>query len=144
MHLAFQASCISVLSFSAVPYQKKIRIPDPNTMPKKTTTADTPETQEKKTVKKAATKTEPKPKAAKKSDDTKTTKPSTTKKTAAAEPKPAKTAKPRKTAPAAPEPAVEISEEHIRVAAYYRWVDRGMTHGCHEDDWCEAEKQIKG
>ena len=88
---------------------------------------------------KKATATEKPKTPAKKSDATKTTKPRTTRKAAKGEAKPAKTTRTRKTSPAAP----IMSEEHIRVAAYYRWVERGMTHGTHEEDWLEAEKQIK-
>jgi len=110
-------------------------------MAKKATTSETPETPaKKKTTKKAATTAEAKPKATKKSDSAKTTKAGATKKTAAGSTKSAKTTRTRKPAAAAP----EMTEEQIRVAAYYRWVERGMTHGGHEDDWTEAEKQIKG
>ncbi len=109
-------------------------------MAKKATATEKPKTPAKKTMtKKAAVTAEAKPKAAKKSDATKTTKPRTTRKAAKGEAKPAKTTRTRKTSPAAP----IMSEEHIRVAAYYRWVERGMTHGTHEEDWLEAEKQIK-
>ena len=107
-------------------------------MAKKSTDKEIPEAaKEKKPAKKAAVSAEAKPKA------------KTTKKAASDEAKPAKTAKPRKKAsaePAAPEaPAAspEIIEEEIRVAAYYRWVERGMCDGCHEEDWIEAEKQIR-
>jgi len=47
-------------------------------------------------------------------------------------------------APETPAASPETVEEHIRVAAYYRWVERGMTDGGHEEDWIAAEKQIKG
>lgn len=39
--------------------------------------------------------------------------------------------------------APEMIEEHIRVAAYYRWVERGMPMGASEEDWNEAEKQFR-
>ncbi|AAM72434.1 MAG TPA: DUF2934 domain-containing protein [Chlorobaculum sp.] len=111
-------------------------------MAKKSTAKEAPEvTPEKKTAKKAAASAETKPKSAKSK---------TAKIAAPEEPKHAKTAKPRKKAsakPMAPEtPAAspETVEEHIRVAAYYRWVERGMTDGGHEEDWIAAEKQIKG
>jgi len=110
-------------------------------MVKKSTDKETLEvTPEKKTAKKAAASAEAKPK---------TEKPKTAKKAASEETMPAKTAKPRKKAsaePAAPEaPAAspEMIEEEIRVAAYYRWVERGMCDGCDEEDWIEAEKRMR-
>jgi len=113
-------------------------------MAKKATATEAPETPaKKKTVKKATSTAEAKPKAAKKSESEKTAKPKTTRKTTAASKSP-KTAKPRKAAPKKPEATLEVSEEAIRVAAYYRWVERGMSDGGHEGDWIEAEKQIKG
>ncbi|NTU53447.1 MAG: DUF2934 domain-containing protein [Chlorobiaceae bacterium] len=46
-----------------------------------------------------------------------------------------------------PEPAApaksEVLDEHIQVAAYFRWVDRGMPFGTPEEDWNEAEKQFR-
>jgi hypothetical protein len=108
-------------------------------MAKKSTDKEAPEAKPaKRPAKKAAASAESKPKAAK---------PKTVKKAAPEEAKPAKTVKPRKKAsaePAAPAVSPEVIEEHIRVAAYYRWVERGMSDGGHEDDWSEAEKQIKG
>lgn len=112
-------------------------------MAKKSIAAETTETPKKKTAKKTSSTTTSKPKAAKKSESPKTAKPKATRKTAATS-KTAKTAKSRKTSPAKPEVPVEVTEEQIRVAAYYRWVERGMDDGDHEGDWIEAEKQIKG
>jgi hypothetical protein len=134
-------------------------------MPKKT--ADKPDT-EKRQVKKASKKkneTEPKSakkaarpaavaepeakapkkavegagvKAAKKAGDEPKAK--APKKGAAAEkPKSAKSTGKQKKSAKAPEQI----EEHIRIAAYYRWEERGRTEGLHEDDWLEAEKKIK-
>jgi len=111
-------------------------------MAKKSTAAETTEAPKKKTVKKATSSTASKPKAAKKSESTKAAKPKTTRKTTTAS-KTTKATKARKVAPKKPETSVEITEEQIRVAAYYRWVERGMGDGGHEGDWIEAEKQIK-
>ena len=36
----------------------------------------------------------------------------------------------------------EMLEEQLRIAAYYRWEERGKTHGSHLDDWLEAEKSL--
>ena len=35
------------------------------------------------------------------------------------------------------------SEIDVRVAAYYNYLNRGCTHGYHEDDWYQAEKKLK-
>jgi hypothetical protein len=105
-------------------------------MAKKSTVKETSEASpEKKTAKKTLVGAEVKPKASKKATSDET--------------KPAKVAKPRKkasaepAAPEAPASSPEVIEEEIRVAAYYRWVERGMCDGCHEEDWIEAEKQIR-
>lgn len=34
-------------------------------------------------------------------------------------------------------------EEDIRVAAYYRWLERGGEHGGHEEDWLMAEREVR-
>lgn len=110
-------------------------------MAKKSTDKEIPETaKEKKPARKAAASAEAKPKAEK---------PKTAKKAASEDAKPAKTAKSRKkasaesTAPEAPAASPEVIEEHVRVAAYFRWVERGMCDGCDAEDWIEAEKQFR-
>jgi hypothetical protein len=110
-------------------------------MAKKSTDKEIPEVaKEKKPAKKTAASIEAKPKSEK---------PKTTKKAASEATKPTKTAKPRKkasaesAAPEAPAASPEMVEEQIRVAAYYRWVERGMCDGCDAEDWIEAEKQIR-
>jgi hypothetical protein len=40
-------------------------------------------------------------------------------------------------------PAVPSSEDRVREAAYRRFVERGSVHGHHEDDWREAEKEVR-
>ncbi|HHE31275.1 MAG TPA: DUF2934 domain-containing protein [Chlorobaculum parvum] len=90
-------------------------------------------------TKKATSTTAAKPKTAKKAESAK---PKTTRKTTATS-QTTKTAKPRKAATKKSEMSVEMTEEQIRVAAYYRWIERGMGDGGHEGDWIEAEKQIK-
>ena len=37
----------------------------------------------------------------------------------------------------------KISEEDIRLAAYFNYLNRGCTNGQHEGDWYEAEKSLK-
>jgi hypothetical protein len=37
----------------------------------------------------------------------------------------------------------EVSEEEIRLAAYYLWEERGENHGSDTDDWFEAEESFK-
>lgn len=39
--------------------------------------------------------------------------------------------------------ASEPSEEEIRLRAYHRFLHRGGQHGHHEDDWIEAENELK-
>ncbi len=36
----------------------------------------------------------------------------------------------------------EMREEHVRLAAYYRWEERGKTHGSDFEDWLEAEGTV--
>ncbi|AOS83573.1 hypothetical protein BIU88_05085 [Chlorobaculum limnaeum] len=107
-------------------------------MAKKSTDKEIPEAAKvRKPAKKSAESAETKPKA---------TKPKTAKKAASEDAKPAK---PRKkasaefAAPEAPAASPEMVEEQIRVAAYYRWVDRGMCDGCDAEDWIEAEKLFR-
>jgi len=35
------------------------------------------------------------------------------------------------------------SEEDIRLRAYHLYLERGQTHGAHEDDWVRAERELK-
>jgi len=30
----------------------------------------------------------------------------------------------------------------VELAAYYKWLERGGGHGCHEDDWLSAEMEV--
>jgi hypothetical protein len=46
----------------------------------------------------------------------------------------------------APAPAgaeQDPSDEDIRVRAYFRYLERGGTHGASFDDWAEAKKELK-
>jgi hypothetical protein len=92
-------------------------------MAKKSTGKETPEASpEKKQDKEAAATAESQPHVEKKSEDEKATEPGT---------------------PDSSAVGPEVIEEHIRITAYFRWVERGMTDGGHEEDWIEAEKQIR-
>ena len=37
---------------------------------------------------------------------------------------------------------INISQESLALAAYYRWLDRGCPHGDDLNDWLESEKKI--
>ena len=37
----------------------------------------------------------------------------------------------------------EPSEEDIRVRAYFRYLERGGSHGASHDDWTEAKKDLE-
>lgn len=37
----------------------------------------------------------------------------------------------------------EPSEEDIRVRAYFRYLERGGSHGASHEDWTEAKKDLK-
>lgn len=46
----------------------------------------------------------------------------------------------------APAPAAgkeDPSDEDIRVRAYFRYLERGGTHGASFDDWAEAKKELQ-
>jgi hypothetical protein len=38
---------------------------------------------------------------------------------------------------------VKPTQDEVRKQAYYRFINRGGTHGFHEDDWYGAEKELK-
>jgi hypothetical protein len=45
---------------------------------------------------------------------------------------------------AAPHPETpEPSDEDIRVRAYFRYLERGGSHGASHEDWTEAKKDLK-
>ena len=46
-----------------------------------------------------------------------------------------------KAAPTATEP--EPSDEDVRVRAYFRYLERGGSHGESMDDWAEAKKDLQ-
>jgi len=54
----------------------------------------------------------------------------------------AKKARPEKKAEADSGLTPEMREEQIRLAAYYRWKERGEKHGADREDWFEAEDDI--
>jgi len=37
----------------------------------------------------------------------------------------------------------EPSEEDIRIRAYQRYLERGAAHGQDQDDWIEAERELR-
>ena len=39
--------------------------------------------------------------------------------------------------------ASEPSEADVRMRAYWRFLERGRTHGMDFDDWLEAEEELK-
>ena len=41
-------------------------------------------------------------------------------------------------------PAVQPSEQDIRMRAYHRYLERGGGHGSDFQDWLEAERELKG
>jgi Protein of unknown function (DUF2934) len=42
-----------------------------------------------------------------------------------------------------PDDAEPSHEQKVREAAYRRFEARGFAHGQHEDDWAEAEKEVR-
>ncbi len=42
-----------------------------------------------------------------------------------------------------PPPSGEVPHEKIAQRAYEKWMKRGCTHGCHTQDWTEAEAELK-
>ncbi len=42
-----------------------------------------------------------------------------------------------------PSPTHEVPHEKIAQRAYEKWMKRGCTHGCHTQDWAEAEAELK-
>lgn len=110
-------------------------------MAKKAASIETPETTPAK---------KPSKKSVSTSGEVKQAKPKTVKKAVSDDSIPVKTTRSKKKASAAPESSgiqdavPQPQEEHLRVAAYYCWIDRGMPFGTPEDDWCEAEKQFRG
>lgn len=46
-------------------------------------------------------------------------------------------------APAPADAERDPSEEDVRVRAYFRYLERGGTHGASFDDWAEAKKDLQ-
>ncbi|MBN2407628.1 MAG: DUF2934 domain-containing protein [Elusimicrobia bacterium] len=53
--------------------------------------------------------------------------------------------KPKKTVAVKSVTAVadQLSDDEIRLRAYFKFISRGGNHGGHEYDWLEAEKELK-
>jgi Protein of unknown function (DUF2934) len=49
---------------------------------------------------------------------------------------------PQTKTPSVPTPS-HAALEKIAQRAYEKWVKRGCTHGCHLQDWTEAEAELK-
>ena len=43
----------------------------------------------------------------------------------------------------APSQTRELSREAIATAAYYRWLNRGCPQGQDQEDWFEAEREVR-
>lgn len=50
---------------------------------------------------------------------------------------------PAKKAAVAKKSEASLSEEDIRLSAYFLWLERGGGHGAHDDDWLVAERKLK-
>lgn len=42
-----------------------------------------------------------------------------------------------------PSSSVKVPHDKIAMRAYEKWVKRGHRHGSHEQDWLEAEAELK-
>jgi hypothetical protein len=49
-----------------------------------------------------------------------------------------------KSAPAELPPPVPVSEDDIAILAHQLWIERGCPLGSDQDDWFNAERQLKG
>ena len=49
---------------------------------------------------------------------------------------------PQTKTPSAPATS-HVPQEKIAQRAYEKWMKRGCTHGCHLQDWTEAEAELK-
>jgi hypothetical protein len=54
-----------------------------------------------------------------------------------------RTTTPQLAPPAGPTPAAQVPPEKIALRAYHKWVQRGCTHGRDQQDWVEAEAELR-